>query len=73
MANIEDIQALQEAVGPKRIKTTDMEVEQFELKDLIAATNQQSTKKPSLSNIGWTRAVPKYGCSCPNQGECRDS
>jgi hypothetical protein len=63
--DITKLQEIQEALGPKRVKTPQTEVEQFELRDLLAASNQQSTKKPSLSNFGWTRVVPKHNCNCP--------
>jgi hypothetical protein len=63
--DISTLQEIQEALGPKRVKTPQQEVEQFELRDLLQAANSHGTKKPSLMNIGWTRVVPKYSCHCP--------
>lgn len=72
---VSKIQEIQAGIGPKRVKTPQEEVEQFSLKELIDAANRIGTKKPSLSNIGWTRAVPKNNCACDSltKGCCDES
>jgi hypothetical protein len=60
----ENLQAIQQAIGPKRIKTPQEEVEQFDLIDLLKAANSRGTKKPFLANFGFTKAVPKNDCPC---------
>jgi hypothetical protein len=62
----ENLQAIQQAIGPKRIKTPQEEVEQFDLADLLKAANARGTKKPFLQNITFTKAVPKC------EGHCKD-
>jgi hypothetical protein len=72
---VSKIQEIQAGVGPRRVKTPQEEVEQFSLKELLDAANRIGSKKPSLSNIGWTRAVPKNNCHCSGleKGSCNDS
>lgn len=60
----ENIQAIQSAVGPKRVKTPQEEVEQFSLDELMKAANSRGTKKPFLNNFSFVKAVPRDGCSC---------
>lgn len=60
----ENIQAIQSAVGPKRVKTPQEEVEQFSLQELMKAANSRGTKKPFLNNFSFVKAVPRDGCSC---------
>jgi hypothetical protein len=60
----ENIQAIQAAVGPKRVKTPQEEVEQFSLAELLKAANSRGTRKPFLNNITFVKAVPKNGRSC---------
>lgn len=69
--DITTLQEIQTALGPKRVKTPQQEVEQFELRDLLQAANSHGTKKPSLMSMGWTRVVPKDECRCPiEKKEC---
>lgn len=71
--DISTLQEIQEKLGPKRVKTPQQEVEQFELRDLLQAANSHGTKKPSLMNMGWTRVVPKCSCRCPIEDkECNE-
>ena len=60
----QNIQAIQSAVGPKRVKTPQEEVEQFSLDELMKAANSRGTKKPFLNNFAFVKAVPKNGCGC---------
>jgi len=64
----ENIQAIQAAVGPKRVKTPQEEVEQFSLAELMKAANSRGTRKPFLNNFTFVKAVPKNGCSCEDVG-----
>lgn len=70
----ENIQAIQAAVGPKRVKTPQEEVEQFSLAELLKAANSRGTRKPFLNNFSFVKAVPKNGCSCEdvNTRPCED-
>jgi hypothetical protein len=60
----EQIVALQQAVGPQRVKTPDVEVEQFSLKDLATVAQKNVTPNPTFGTLSWTKVVPKDGCSC---------
>ena len=69
----QNIQAIQSAVGPKRVKTPQEEVEQFSLEELMKAANSRGTKKPFLNNFSFVKAVPKNGRSCEDVNRrCND-
>lgn len=67
-----DISELQAAVGPKRVKTPGLEVEQFDIDKLLKVANAQSTFRPFMHNIGWSKAVPACNCNCPINPSCTD-
>lgn len=67
----EDIQSLQELIGPKRVKTPNIEVEQFELRDLVQAAQRNTGTNPVFSNFNYSLAVPKDLSPCERtDGSC---
>jgi hypothetical protein len=71
MSDISDtISDLQGKLGPKRVKTPQIEIEQFDLKDL--ANLARSTQPlPTFNQFNWAKVVPKNGCTCEdNSSSC---
>ncbi len=68
---IEQIKLVQAGIGPKRVKTPDVEVEQFSMGELIRAAAYTGTRRGiSLGTIQFTIAVAKCGCSCATDETC---
>lgn len=65
----EDILAIRENVGPKRVKTPLIETEQFDLDQLSRVAEKSNSFKPTLNNMLFSIAVPKNGCSCEREVE----
>ena len=61
---IQDINTLRESIGPKRVKTPLIEVEQFDLNQLDKIAAKSNTFKPMFSNFMFSKVVPLNGCSC---------
>lgn len=70
-STIGNINALREAIGPKRVKTPLIEVEQFDLNQLDKIAQKSNSFKPMFSNFMFSKAVPKCGTSCET-GTCCD-
>lgn len=64
MSLADDLKAINDTLGPKRIKTPNMETEDHDLKDLLEVQRRNTVTRPHLSNFAFTKAVPKGGCSC---------
>jgi len=60
---IEQLAELQATIGPKRVKTTEVEVESHSLQDLLKAQRQLGQVKPVLASMFVQIATP-HGCSC---------
>lgn len=63
----QDIEAIRESLGPKRVKTPQIEIEQFDLDQLDRIAQKSSTFKPSFNNFLFAKAVPKYGMTCERE------
>jgi len=62
------IAALRAKVGPKRMKTPQVEVEQHDLAELARLADRTGVRAPTLSSMGWCIAQPKYNsCGCGEQ------
>lgn len=60
----EELAAASETIGPKRVKTPNMEVEQFDPLVIQRAVERQSSTYPVFGNFGMTVVSPdtcKYG------------
>jgi hypothetical protein len=60
----EQLQQINDLLGPKRIKTPNMETEDHDLKDLLEVQRTTTVVRPHFSNFAFTKAIPKGGCSC---------
>lgn len=60
----EQLKAINDVIGPKRIKTPNMETEDHDLKDLLELQRTTTVVRPHFSNFAFTKAIPKGGCSC---------
>jgi hypothetical protein len=60
----EQLKAINDVIGPKRIKTPNMETEDHDLKDLLYLQRTTTVVRPHFSNFAFAKAVPKGGCSC---------
>ena len=60
----EEIKLINDTLGPKRIKTPNMETEDHDLKDLLYLQRTTTVVRPHFSNFAFAKAVPKGGCSC---------
>lgn len=67
----QDIESIRESLGPKRVKTPQIEIEQFDLDQLDRIAQKSNTFKPLFSNFMFTKVVPKCGTSCET-GTCTD-
>lgn len=64
----ENIETIRELLGPKRVKTPKIEVEQFDLKELDRIAEKSNTFKPSFNNFMFAVASPNgVSCVCPNK------
>lgn len=55
----ENIEAIRELLGPKRVKTPKIEVEQFDLDQLDRIAQKSNTFRPSFDNFMFAVASPK--------------
>jgi len=63
MSNIDDFNELRLALGPKRIKTKETEIEQHDLKELLLAQQRLSSPVPiSFNSMFMTKVSPNNGC-----------
>jgi len=60
----EEIRVINDTLGPKRIKTPNMETEDHDLKDLLYLQRTTTVVRPHFSNFAFTKVIPKGGCSC---------
>lgn len=60
----EQLKQINDVIGPKRIKTPNMETEDHDLKDLLELQRTTTVVRPHFSNFAFTKAIPKGGCSC---------
>ena len=58
------INDLRGKVGPKRVKTPQIETEQFDLDQLDRLAEKTNPVKPTFQNMLFSIAVPKWGCDC---------
>jgi hypothetical protein len=64
MSDYDDISALQKAVGPKRVKTPTHEIEQYSLREMLAASEKLKKRPIGLSAMHFDIVTPKEGCTC---------
>jgi hypothetical protein len=67
------LKEINDLLGPKRIKTPNMETEDHDLKDLLAVQRTTTVVRPHFSNFAFTKVKPKGGCSCEDsvsQSDC---
>lgn len=63
--SVDKLKEIQDALGPKIVKTPTLEIQQHSLQDLLAAQKLQTTIKPTLGNMLWSTVRPKYPvCGC---------
>jgi hypothetical protein len=68
---VDTLKSLQEQLGPQRVKTPQLEVEQFSLKELLSAADRTVAKPVQLHKFPMTIARPKYGMvCCPSKTGC---
>jgi hypothetical protein len=65
----EEIEELLDAVGPKRVKTKDYEIENHNINDIMRAVERRRSSWPTMASIPYTKVVPKHGCYCPTNQE----
>lgn len=66
-----DLSTASKSYGPKRVKTPNLEVEQFSPLEIQRARDRESLPYPSLASCGMSIAEPnheKYRSSCPRCG-----
>lgn len=59
-----ELQNLQEAIGPVRVKTPNLEVEMHPILDLLKAQQKTKTRTMSMGTLGFSVATPKAGNAC---------
>jgi hypothetical protein len=65
--DLENLIALRDSLGPKRVKTKETEIERDSLRELLIANQQLNVTQPNFTSIHFTKVSPKYGCDCNNQ------
>lgn len=63
MAEYDDLKDAIKAIGPKRVRTRDMEIESHD-PEKISRLVGRTRPLPRMSNITIDIAVPKDGCIC---------
>jgi len=69
-----DFNALQDSVGPKRVKTKEVEIEAHDPIKLQALQERRSAKPVTLGQFPRTMVKPKYSdciCEDPRDDDCR--
>ena len=64
MSLADELKEINDVIGPKRIKTPNIETEDHDLKDLLEVQKRTTVVRPHFSNSAFTKAKPKGGCSC---------
>lgn len=71
MADYDDLNAAMTALGPQRVKTKDVEVEQHDILKLQKVMERNSAKHPSLASLHFVVAQPKCEPT-PKESPCED-
>ena len=71
---LDPLQELQQLVGPKRVKTKEVEIEAHDPMKLQALYERRSRKPVTLGQFPRTMVKPKYSdcvCENPRDSDCR--
>lgn len=60
---IEKINEIRQSVGPRKVETETVTVEQHDIEKL-ARIAERTTPHPTMATIRFTQVVPKDGCDC---------
>jgi len=71
MPTLAELIAIQTGIGPRKIETPELNIEQYAIKDLIELQRLTSTKKVSFNSLSFVRVKPtcpvtlnENGCNC---------
>lgn len=72
---LESMAAIQAAIGPQRVKTKELEVEQYSMKELLLMAAHTRARPVQLAQFGMTIVSPSCSfdtdtCSTPTCGDC---